>query len=456
MFFDTKNSLIMIVYKLIGVSLFFSLVFSVKAQDTHPDSLLNEATLQACLQYALNHQPVIRQSYLDEQITERQINSRLADWYPQVNFSGNYQHYFQLPSNVFGTDSTGKRQIIQTGIRNTSVLGLSATQNIFNRDVLLASRTAADVRQQAKQNTISNKIDIAVAVSKAFYDILTTQQQVRLLDDAIIRLSRSLQDAFNQYKGGLVDKIDYKRATIALNNSKAQKKSYEESLTGKYSYLKNLMNYPQEGDLDLQYDSLQLEMDARLDTMQRVQYANRIEYRQLETERSLQKANLKYNKWSFLPSVSAFGNYNLVYLNQQLKGLYGYAFPNSYAGISVSVPIFQGFKRVQQIKAAELQLQRIDWDFALLENNISTEYIQAMASYKASLYNYDILKENVDIATEVYNTVQLQYKAGVKTYLDVIISESDLRSAQVNYTNALYNLLYSKLDVQQAAGSIQF
>jgi outer membrane protein TolC len=66
------------------------------------------------------------------------------------------------------------------------------------------------------------------------------------------------------------------------------------------------------------------------------------------------------------------------------------------------------------------------------------------------------LQENLEIAREVYNTIQLQYKAGVKTYLDVIIAETDLRTSQVNYTNALYQLLSSKLDVQRALGTIPY
>ncbi len=214
------------------------------AQDIKRDSSLKDATVQNCVQYALDHQPFIQQSYLDEKITDREISSRLADWYPQVGFSGNYQHYFKLPSTALGVDSTGKRQIIQTGVRNTSTVGLSVTQNIFNRDVLLASRTAGDVRQSVRQNTVRNKIDIAVAVSKAYYDVLATQQQIDLLEDDIVRLSRSLQDAYNQYKGGLVDKIDYKQATIALNNSKAQKRTFEEQLIAKNSYLKYLMGLP--------------------------------------------------------------------------------------------------------------------------------------------------------------------------------------------------------------------
>lgn len=420
------------------------------------DSVLQQATLQNCVQYAIENQPYVKQSLITEDIVNNEIKSRLADWYPQINFTGNYQHYFQLPSAAFGVDSTGKRQIIQTGVRNTSTLGLSLTQNIFNRDVLLASRTAADIRQEARQLTANTKINITVAVSKAFYDILATQQQIALLEDDIARLTRSLQDAYNQYKAGIVDKIDYKRATIALNNSKAQKRGYEEQLNAKYARLKYLMGYPQDGPLSLQYDTLQMERDAALDTLQTVQYQDRIEYRLLQTQQSLAQANLKYNKWSFLPNVSAFGNYNVAYLNQNLNQLYGQSFPNSYAGLTVSVPIFQGFKRVYQVRAAQLELKRIDWDFVSLKDSISAEYTQALANYKADYYNYSVLKENVATATEVYNTIQLQYKAGIKTYLDVILAESDLRTAQINYTNALYDVLISKLDVQQALGNIAY
>lgn len=421
------------------------------------DSLLQQASLQRCVQYALNNQPFIQQAALTEEIVSNQIKTRLADWYPQLGFTGNYQHYFQLPALALGVDSvTGKRNIIQTGVRNASTLGLSFTQNIFNRDVLLASRTAADVRLQANQLTANTKINITVAVSKAFYDVLTTQQQIALLEDDIARLGRSLQDAYNQYKAGVVDKIDYKRATIALNNSKAQKKSLEEQVTAKYARLKYLMGYPQEGAITLQYDSLQMERDAVIDTAQRIKYDDRIEYRLLQTQQSLARSNLNYARLAYLPQVSAFGNYNLVFLNQNLGELYSRAFPNSFAGLTVSIPIFQGFKRVYQVRTARLQLQQLDWDFVSLKDSISAQYSQALANYKASFFTYTTLKENVEIATEVYNTVQLQYRAGIKAYLEVILAQNDLRSAQINYINALYDVLVSRLDVEQALGNITY
>ena len=79
-----------------------------------------------------------------------------------------------------------------------------------------------------------------------------------------------------------------------------------------------------------------------------------------------------------------------------------------------------------------------------------------MAAYKSNLYNFFSLKENLSLASDVYDVIQLQYRSGVKAYLDVITAESDLRTAQISYYNALYQVLSSKIDVAQALGDISY
>ncbi|WP_196992555.1 TolC family protein [Panacibacter microcysteis] len=414
------------------------------------DSLLREATLQNVVQYALQNQPLLKQSVIDEQITEQTIKSKLADWYPQVNFGYNYQHNFQLQQTVFAGNT------VKIGVNNTSALTFTGTQNIFNRDVLLASRTAEDVRRAARQNTAGNKIDVAVTATKAFYDVLATLQQIKVAEETITRLERSLKDATAQYNVGITDKTDYKRATIALNNAKASKAANTDLLNARIEYLKTVIGYPVDKNLNIVYDSLAMEREVFTDTLQRVDYTKRIEYQRLATQKKLQEANLKYNRWSFIPTVSAFGAYNLNYFNNSFSKLYNTAAPNSYAGLTVAFPIFQGFKRTANIRQAELQVNRVDWDIISLQKSINAEYAQALAAYKANFENYKALKENVDLAQEVYDVIQLQYKAGVKTYLEVITSETDLRTARINYYNALYQVLASKTDVQKALGQINY
>lgn len=437
----------------LSITIVFSLLmapFVAGAQTTAQDSLLQEVTLKTAIDYAIKHQPKIQQSLLDEQITASNIRSKLADWYPQVNFNYNLQHNFILQSTVIGGNT------IKLGVDNTSSGQFTVSQTIFNRDVLLARRSKADVLQQSAQATTNSKIDLAVNVAKAYYDVLATTQQIKVAAENIVRIERSLKDATNQYKAGVADKIDYKRATISLNNIKALKRGNEELIKAKAEYLKALMGYPGSASLNIVYDSVAMENEIYIDTTQRPDYKNRIEYKLLETQRNLLEANVQYNKWSYLPSVSANGAYNLNFQNNDFGKLYGTNYPNSFAALTFTVPIFQGGKRKANLFTAGLQLKRSEQDIINLKNSVNAQYAQALASYKSSLENYSALKDNVAIAKEVYDVIQLQYRSGIKTYLEVITAETDLRTSQINYFNALYQVLSAKVDVQKALGQIVY
>jgi len=424
--------------------------YIVIAQQQKNDSTLSNATLENCISYAMVHNPELQNAHINENITESIIKGKLADWYPQINFSYNLQHNFQLPTSNFNGNYT------RAGTYNTSGLNLGVTQNIFSKDVLLASRSADDVRLSSSENTKSQRINLAVSVSKAFYNLLLNKQQLAVIEQDIIRINQSYKDAYYQYQAGIVDKTDYQRASIALNNAIAQKKSSEAALVSNDASLKALMGYPHLENLDLQYDTSKIENEIYLDTLQNVNYRNRIEIQQLETQKKLQQYNLQYYKWSYLPDISAFGSYNLNFLNDDFSKLYSNHFPNSYAGITLSLPIFQGGKRVQQIKEAEFQVNLVDNHIRNQENIIQSEYQDALATYKSNLYFFYSLKENLLLANSVYDVIRLQYRLGVKAYLDVITAESDLREAQINYYNALYQLLSSKVDVEKSLGNITY
>ena len=435
--------------KLLGVLLFLFTIQGLSAQGKK-DSLPAVATLQQCIQYAITHQPVIEQSLIDEEITEYNIRYRLADWYPQIGAAYSLQHNFQRTTSFFNGVAT------PVGVTNTSGAQLSVNQSIFNRDLLLARRTQGDVRLQSREVTVSRKIDITVNVSKAFYDILTTGQQIKVADENISRLQQSLKDAYYRYEAGVTDKTDYKRAQITLNNTVASRQANQSALIAKVEYLKDLMGYPVASPIRVAYDSLQMEREAAFDTLQRPDYSKRIELQQLTTQRRLLESNLLYQRNSFLPTVSANAGYNFNYLNNNIGKLYGTNYPNSFIGITAGIPIFQGGKRRINIKTAQLQIARNDLDIINTENSINSQYATALSNYKGSLANYLASKENVALAQEVYDVIQLQYKAGVKTYLEVITSESDLRTAQINYFNALNQVLSSKVDAERALGNISY
>ena len=438
-----------IIFSILTLILFTTpLIFS--QTNSPPDTLLHNATLENCVEYALKNQPLIKQSLIDENIANQEIKSKLADWYPQLNFNFNYQHNYKLQTSVIQGNT------VRFGVINTSSAQFSLNQTIFDRDVLLASSTAGDVRKQAEQSTTENKIDVVVSVSKAFYAALLAQNQIDLVNEDITRLTQSEKDTYNQYKSGVVDKTDYMRATVALNNAKAEQNQDKEMLKTSYAYLKQQMGYPTNEKLKLNYDTTEMEEDILIDTTNTIDFNNRIEFQLLKTEKRLQEANLDYYEWSFIPSLSAFGEYNFNFFNDKLSQLYKQDYPTAYVGLQLSFPIFEGGKRFQQIEQAKLELKRYNYDFESLKNSINTEYVQALSNYKSNLENFLTQRKNLSLAKEVYNTIEFQYKSGVKAYLDVITAETDLRTTQVNYINALYQVLSSKLDLQKALGKIQY
>ncbi len=408
-------------------------------------------TLKQCIEFALRNQPVVRQASIDQEINEKDINIGLSGWLPQLNSSGQYQRYFK-GSPVATTGSAALPAT--TNIDNFSTLGLQASQVIYNNDVLQAAKAAKYSRQYYKDNTLSSQINVVSDVSKAFFDVLLSQKQLDILNEDITRLQRSLKDAYNKYQAGVSDKTDYKQATIALNNSIATRKQTAEAINSKLAYLKQIMGINRDHNIILSYDSTRFEQETYIDTNQKLDVNNRIEYRLLQTQKNLRDVNVNYYRWGFLPSVSAFGNYNLVYLSDKFSNLYSRSFPNAYAGLSLSLPIFQGTKRLQNLSKARLQVDRANLDIENSANTINTEYIQALASYKSNYTSWQLVRQNVDLAKDVYKIVSLQYREGIKTYLDVIVSQSDLRTAELNYYNSLFQLLSSKIELQKALGTL--
>ncbi len=429
---------------------FLFTIATVQAQTVVSDSILAEATLENVIRFAIRNQPLIRQSQIDESITEKQIKDALSEWYPQVNFAYNLQHNFQVPVAVINGNN------IKLGVSNTSYGQFTLKQVLFNPDVLFAKKTKGDIQLQARQYTNSSKIEITAEVTKAFYNVLESMQQIEIANGDIARLERSLKDATSQYQAGVADKIDFKRTTISLNNTRARKSGLEATLRSRMEYLKYVMNYPAQSPLQLLYDTTRLERDIVLDTTLQPDVNNRIEYQILETQRKLLGYNLKYNKAAYWPTLSGNAAYNMNYNNNDFSKLYATNFPSSYAGLSLNFPIYQGGKRKSNVKQAEFELQRTEWDIIKLKNSVNTEFEQAMAIYKTNYAAYVSLKENLNLAQEVYDVIQLQYRSGIKAYLEVITSETDLRNARVLYIVALYNLLNSKVDVQKSLGLLTY
>ncbi|HSZ35141.1 MAG TPA: TolC family protein [Puia sp.] len=443
----------------VRILLITGLIFSFlrpEAQNLSPSDSLQSLTLGQCIDYAFKHQPVLFQAYINQSITKANNAINLSGWWPQVNIGGNFTHYNSLPTSFITDSTTGQPVKQHTGVVNTAVPALTVSQAIFSPSLIYASKAANFYVQQSEQVTDSAKIDLVASVSKAFYSLLLTIEQITVLREDTARLTKNLNDAYHQYVGGIVDMTDYQEAAISLNNSRSQLKQAVENVIPQYASLKQLMGWPPQTRFNVNFDTTEMKQDIQFDTTQELVYEKRIEYQILQTNKTLQHQVTDYYKLSFLPTISGFFNYDFQYENNNLAALYANVYPYSFVGLSINLPIFTGFYRTKNIQKSKLQEQLLDWSQISLKSEIYTEYTTALANYKSNLYNLYTMQDNVAMAKNVYDIVTLQYQQGVVAYLNVITAESNLITSQIGYLNALFQVLSNKVDLQKSMGIIYY
>ena len=436
-----------------------NLLLPVTVKNTGQNSSGEYLTLQQCIDYAMLHQPGLNISLININVAKTTNAISLAGALPQVDASGSLIHYIQQSSHnsvIVGPGGTSSVGGGGKGSDNTFFPGISVSQTIFNPSLLYAYKSAPLYVKQAQQATDSTKIFLVSAVSKSFYTLLLTLEQINVLKEDTAEFAKSLRDAYHQYKGGIVDETDYEQAQITLNNTMAQLKQANENVIPQYAALKKLMGSPPEEQFNVVFDTLEMMKSIHIDTTEQLQYEKRIEYQEIKTSKDLQYQLVDYYRYSFLPSVSAFYNYNLAFESNNFSNLFGASYPSQIVGLSLTIPVFTGFSRLNNLHKAKLQQQILNWAETDLKSQIYSEYTTALANYKGNFYNLQVLQKNVELSKRVYFVVTLQYRQGIVPYLNVITAGSNLITSEINYLNALFQVLSNKIDLEKAMGNISY
>jgi outer membrane protein TolC len=164
----------------------------------------------------------------------------------------------------------------KTGIVNTITPTLQVTQTIFNPALLYAVHSAPLYVKQADQITDSTKIEIIAAVSKSFYSLLNTLEQINIFKEDTARLAKNVSDTYHQFVSGVSDKTNYDEAVISLNNSLFSLRQATENVRPQYALLKQVMGYPPLKQFNVLYDTVEMRNNVVFDTSQQLQFERRI------------------------------------------------------------------------------------------------------------------------------------------------------------------------------------
>jgi outer membrane protein TolC len=416
-----------------------------------------EYTLADILTIGLEQNPLLLQYKNQESIVGYQVKANLSGWLPEVTVDGDYMRYFSQPTAIFpdfNNPESGQFQEVRTGIPFNSSLGFMVNQQLLNNELIRSQNQANPIKTQASQSLEEFKIELVTQMTNTFYKALLAQEQVQLTQEDIRRQEKQLQDAKLLFETGITDQIDYKRALISIQNSQSALYEYKEDTKIKTAHLNALMGLPTDNELRLTAAYEELLGEIYLDTLQRPTKGNRIEYQMLDTRKIIQEAEIRYQKRKFLPTLSAFYNYNILYLSPVGNELFNQGYPFSLIGLRLNYPLFQGGRRIFEIREAALQLNNLELEQENFNYQLNAAHQEALGVYKHRLYLFKIQERNKTLAEEIYDVVSLQYEAGIKNFLEVIVAETDLRTSRINYTRSLFAVLTAKLAVQRTRGEL--
>ena len=187
-----------------------------KAQQAAPSPTgVHNFSLQECINYAYEHQDTVKNAALDIKSAEYKIKETKATGLPQINGSVTFQDYTRSPVQV-GPDfeAITKGTYIPNDplkpfpigpVQFTNTYSLQATQLLFSGTFLVGLQAAKTYKELSVRSLTRSKIQTNVNVTKAYYQVLVNNEQVKLLDANISQLKQQLDQTVQQNKQGFVE-----------------------------------------------------------------------------------------------------------------------------------------------------------------------------------------------------------------------------------------------------------
>jgi outer membrane protein TolC len=415
--------------------------------------------LEDCVQYALANNVNIKTAQLQVTDADWRIKENTASGLPQVSAGVTYTGFLQragVPASALGF-GTGDEKIVFSSVH--SLAGeLKLTQLIFNNSYILALRAARYYKQYVENQLASARYTLRNQVTDAYLPALLISDNLATLDKNISNLDKLLSDTRAITKAGFAEQLDVDRLELSLSSLRSERDNLARQREIVVNALKFAMGMPVGETITLSDNVEKLMAQyADADLTSAVNPMNRPEYLTLLKGRDLNTIQVELYAKPWLPTVAGFATYAPGY-----QGGFGdkdspsfnkwYFIPSAVAGISVSVPIYNGGLTKAQKNRAIIALQTVDLQKALLENAFVLELETARKQFQNASERVASQQKNLDLAQRIYDTTQTKYKAGVGSSFEVTQAEQGLYSAQQSLMTARYDVLTARVAIKKALG----
>ncbi len=441
-------------------------------------------TIEQVVMTAIRQNPELEAAHFGLLEAEERVSEAWGSVYPTLDLVSSYTRNLSpavnfLPAVIFDPSADPDEQIpVRFGSDNAWLLSIDAEQPLFNAAAFIGVGAAGRFQALQEEGVRGQTQEVVTRVRTAYYQLLLAQEQVRLLENSVRRVRASLAETRALSEAGLSSEYDVLRLEVELANLEPNLRRAENAvLQGRRGLAVELNLPPAEAEglrvagtlatMDLVDPSANsadnrmilefagVESAASVDRLTEVALGARSDVRQLDLTEELRKTEMRLQQVEYLPKVSLFGTYAIN--SQQNGGPEFFGGPQAYsrfAGIRVSLPLFQGFQRDARIdqKRALMEQARTQTRYArsLARNEVQT-VVEQMTEAR-SRAEAQVLA--VTQATRGYEIASAQYREGLGSQLELTDAEVALRQSEFNYAEAVYDYLAARARLDAAVGQV--
>ena len=414
--------------------------FSAKAQD-----LSRPWTLQECIDWALDHNLTVKQSEINVEQREIQLNTSKNNRLPNVSGSANESVNFGrglTSDNTYTTGSTTTNTSFSIGAGMNLFDGFSTKNNITLSELNLEA-AVADLERA--------RDDIRVSVARAYVQVL--------YDYEIVDVAREQVDLDDAQVQRLEAMVETGKASMAeLSQQKATRSQSAYSLVQAENNLKNalldlaqLLEFPSAEGFSIVKPEISVgdHLLARPEDI----YADAVELRPVVKAEKLRldgtDVSVKIAKAGYSPTLSLSGGVGTSYYTSS-NSLYpqdafwqqiSHNF-SPYVGLSLSIPIFDRFSTRNNVKSARLNqsLQQIQLDKT--RQSLYKEIVQAHTNALAAEAKYQSSTEAATASEDAFQLTQAKYENGKATITEYNEARTRLAKARSDQAQAACEYLF--------------
>jgi NodT family efflux transporter outer membrane factor (OMF) lipoprotein len=316
----------------------------------------------------------------------------------------------------------------------------------------------ANLKDQALQSFFATEsarstaqISLVSQISQTYLALAADQEQLKLAKQTLVAQQQSYDLNQKQFEVGIISLVPVKQAQISVENAKLAIGNYQTLVAQDRNALALLVGQPVPETLIPTGQVYQITANQRLPAgVPSELLIRRPDIAQAEYNLKAAGANIAVARAAYFPSIGLTGNvgYSSTSLSDLFKsGAFGWN-----VGPSINLPIFDGGAR-----RANLDTARVDQKLALnsYEKSIQTAFrdVADVLANRATLDDRLAAQDRLVSASKAnYDLSQSRFKAGVDSYVSVLVAQTSLYNAQQGQITLKQSNLLSQVNLYTALG----